>query len=106
MPNSIPKPDADDIPPARDTPTLSPAALDRPPATWQEAAELAHWAEREGPPPPADEDMSALSDLSHRGWFDPAPAPDGAQLPPGWWVLPATLAAAVFWAAALGWLLP
>lgn len=97
-------PDATDIPPVPDAPMSRPAALDRPPATWEEAAELAHWAEREGPPPPADDEMSSLTDLSHGSWFDPSPLSGGRELPSGWWVLPAAATAAVFWWAALGWL--
>lgn len=98
-PNKIPVPQ--DTPPDPDRP---PAALDRPPATWDEASELAEWAQREGPPPPAEDDMTTLTDLE-REWMFPSPLSEGRVLPAGWWVLPAAALAALFWWNLLGWLL-
>ena len=65
MSKPLKKPDASEILQAPDAPLVPPAALDRPPANWAEAAELAQWAEHEGPPPPADDEMSTVTDLSH-----------------------------------------
>lgn len=101
---SIPlkKPDASEILQAPDAPLVPPAALDRPPANWAEAAELAQWAEHEGPPPPADDDMS---EMSYNGWLNPAPMPAQEGMSAGWWIFPAMIAAGIFWWNLIGWLI-
>lgn len=80
-----------------------PTALDRPPATWDEAAELADWAEREGPPPPAEDDMTTLTDLDY-DWIFPAPLNERRELLAGWWIVPAAALGALFWWNLLGWI--